>query len=151
MINTTFDPAAKPTASEQLVSMFLPLALTLEADHFHVFLQVCAEEGISLQKLGRLTGLGQSEVIRATSVLEQWQADESAPAGLLCNHMEEARSYRRLASLTPQGVALRENLRTAFGETSYKATALDFHRLMQEELLAQIWSADSPDFLQQAA
>jgi hypothetical protein len=70
---------------------------------------------------------------------------------LLCNRMEEARSYRRLAFLTPQGVTLRESLRTAFGETSYKATALDFHRLMQEELLAQIWSADSPDFLQQAA
>ena len=150
MVHTAFDDTEDLAAREALVGLFLPLAMTLEADHFRVFLAVCTEDGISLQKLGRLTDLGQSEVIRATSVLETWQADEAdgAPHGLLYSRMEIAKGYRRQSFLTAQGIALREALIQAFGAETYTESAFVFHQFVQQELLAQDWSAASADTAQ---
>jgi len=123
---------------EDLVQALLPLAASLDADHWRVFLAVCEEDGISLQKLGRLTGLGQSEVIRATSVLENWSAEEEAEAGLLFGAEEAAKAYRRSSYLTPAGKALRDMLRQAFGAGEYAESAFGFHQFLQHEL-AQQW------------
>jgi hypothetical protein len=130
--------SADNQAVEGLVQALLPLAASLEADHWRVFLAVCEEDGISLQKLGRLTGLGQSEVIRATSVLENWSAAEEAQAGLLYGAEEAAKGYRRSSYLTPAGKALRDMLHKAFGAEDYAESAFGFHQFLQQEL-AQQW------------
>lgn len=135
MMHKPFDDNADLAAREALVSLFLPLALTLETDHFRVFLAVCMEDGISLQKLGRLTDLGQSEVIRATSMLETWQAGPDA-CGLLHNEMALAKGYRRLSFLTASGKALHAALQDAFDTEEYAEAAAAFHSFMQQELSA---------------
>ncbi|HWU83323.1 MAG TPA: hypothetical protein VN063_07525 [Methylophilaceae bacterium] len=135
MMHKPFDDNANLAAREALVSLFLPLALTLEADHFRVFLAVCMEDGISLQKLGRLTRLGQSEVIRATSMLESWQAGPDT-CGLLHNEMALAKGYRRLSFLTASGKGLRAALQDAFDTDDYAEAAAAFHHFMQQELSA---------------
>ena len=129
-------PAGNP-AVESLVQAFLPLAATLEADQWCVFLAVCEEDGISLQKLGRLTGLGQSEVIRATSVLENWSAEDGDQSGLLYGAEEAAKGYRRSSYLTPAGKALRDMLRDSFGAEGYAESAFGFHQFLQQELVQQ--------------
>ena len=132
--------SAELAAREQLVALLLPLALTVEADHFRVFLAVCMEDGISLQKLGRLTGLGQSEVIRATSMLETWEAG-SGNFGLLHNEMELAKGYRRRSFLTEPGKNLRAALRNAFEMNDYADAASGLHRFLQQELRAEFSEA----------
>jgi len=141
--------SAELAAREQRVALFLPLALTVEADHFRVFLAVCMEDGISLQKLGKLTGLGQSEVIRATSMLETWQAG-SEDCGLLQNEMELAKGYRRRSFLTEPGKILRAALRNAFETEDYAGAASGFHRFLQQELLSEILNTDASDLTEQA-
>jgi len=132
MIQSELDQAAQ----QELVNLMLPLAATLEADHWRVFLAVCEEDGISLQKLGRLTGLGQSAVIRATSVLESGSAETTF--GLLHTIEEEAKGYRRRSCLTEEGEQLRDNLRIAFGIEDYVEQAIGFHQFLQQELM-QHW------------
>lgn len=124
--------------AEGLLQALLPLAATLDADHWRVFLAVCEEDGISLQKLGRITGLGQSEVIRATSVLESWSSQDEAEPGLLYGAEEAAKGYRRSSHLTAAGAALRDMLRNTFGADDYAEAAYDFHQFLQQEL-AQQW------------
>ena len=98
------------------------------------------EDGISLQKLGRLTGLGQSEVIRATSMLETWEAG-SGDCGLLHNEMELAKGYRRRSFLTEPGKTLRAALRNAFEMNDYADAASGLHRFLQQELRAEFSEA----------
>lgn len=127
-----------PSLHQALVSLMLPLAATLEIDHWRVFLAVCGEDGISLQKLGRLTGLSQSAIIRATSMLESWSIETYIAPGLLHIIEEEARSFRRLSFLSEEGKKLRDILKTAFGEEDFADQALSFHQFLQQEL-AQHW------------
>lgn len=130
--------ASDQQQADLLLQVLLPLAATLESDHWRVFLAVCTEDGISLQKLGRITGLGQSEVIRATSVLEAWSSDDATGGLLACRMDEEAKGYRRSSHLASTGAALREQLRKAFGAENYAEQALGFHQFLQQEL-AQQW------------
>lgn len=122
---------------QALVGLLLPMAATLESDYWRVFLAVCEEDGVSLQKLGRITGLGQSTVIRATSVLENWSAEGNAVSGLLRSVEEQVKGYRRQSFLTAAGEQLRSALHTAFGER-YAERSLGFHQFLQQEL-AQHW------------
>ena len=129
--------SADHQAAQGLVQALLPLAAALSADQWRVFLAVCEEDGISLQKLGRLTGLGQSEVIRAASVLESWSTEGEVKAGLLYGAEEAAKGYRRSSHLTQTGAALRDMLRNAFGADHYAEAAFDFHQFLQQELTQQ--------------
>lgn len=121
---------------QALVGLLLPIAATLEPDDWRIFLVVCEDEGISLQKLGRITGLGQSAVIRATSVLESWSVEGDA-SGLLRSVEEEAKGYRRQSYLTPNGEQLRNVLRDAFGSEHYVQQSLGFYHFLQQELLQE--------------
>lgn len=123
---------------QALVGLLLPIAATLEPDHWRVFLAVCEENGISLQKLGRITGLGQSAVIRATSILENWSAEGDAASGLLHSVEETAKGYRRQSYLTAAGAQLRDALHAAFGAEHYVEQSLGFHQFLQQELV-QHW------------
>jgi hypothetical protein len=134
LIPTTYDR----TAAEDLLHVLLPLAVILDADHWRVFLAVCAEDGISLQKLGRITRSSQSEVIRATSVLESWPSDDTTGELLECRIDEDVASYRRSSHLTPAGIHIREKLRNAFGMEGYAEQALSLHQFLQQELV-QRW------------
>lgn len=148
MTHHVFDDTADLAAREALIGLFLPLAMTLETDHFRVFLEVCGEDGISLQKLGRLTNLGQSEVIRATSMLESWRdkfAVIATDEGLLYSQMEIAKGYRRQSFLTAQGIALRDRLIQAFGLEHYGTAALDLHGFIQQELQLQVGNGIAQD------
>lgn len=122
---------------QALVGLLLPIAATLDSDCWRVFLAVCEEDGISLQKLGRITGLGQSAVIRATSMLESWTAEGAATSGLLHSVEEQAKGYRRQSFLTAAGEQLRSALHTAFGQY-YVEQSIGFYQFLQQEL-AQHW------------
>lgn len=116
---------------EDFVSAMLPVAAALDADAWRTFLAVCEEEGISLQKLGRKTGLSQSALIRATSVLESWLDDGMAETGLLRTATDTERYFRRNSFLTPSGVHLHELLLRRLGSERYVEQALDVHRYFQ--------------------
>jgi hypothetical protein len=104
---------------DQVAGLFLPLASTIEIDHFRVFLEVCKEDGVSLQKLARTTNLGLSEVIRATSFLECWQEKDCEEIGLLSCSLKTGKSYRKQVFLTEQGRKLRNSLGALFNGQTY--------------------------------
>ena len=136
-MSVAMQQSSESSEQQALIGLMLPVAATLEPDHWRVFLAVCEEDGISLQKLGRLTGLGQSAVIRATSVLESWSAGGDT-SGLLRSIEEEAKGYRRQSYLTATGLQLRDALQAAFGTEHYVEQSLGFHHFLQQEL-AQHW------------
>jgi hypothetical protein len=124
---------------EDVVAALLPIAAALDADAWRIFLAVCEEDGVSVHKLGRMSGLGQSAVIRATSVLESWcqenrSCNEAFETGLLRTVTDTKRHFRRNSYLTAAGVQLREMLRHAFGVNGYVEQALAIHLYLQEAL-----------------
>lgn len=130
---------AVPCTEDDFVRVMLPVVAALDIDAWRIFLAVCEEDGISVQKLGRVTGLGQSDVIRATSILESWSLKNhscsgASETGLLYTVTDTERSFRRKSYLTSAGIQLREVLRGALGRDGYAEPALAFHRYLQEVL-----------------
>lgn len=129
---------------EQVAKLFLPLVTTIEADHLRVFLAVCKEDGASLQKLARITDLGLSEVIRATSFLQDWQEADCEQIGLLSCSPPSEKGYRKQVFLTAQGHKLRNSLVALFNEQIYAETSLNFHQAFQQAL-SEAWLLELPN------
>lgn len=129
---------------EEMAGLFLHLAATIEVDHFKVFLAACKENGASLQKLARMTDLGLSEVIRATSFLQNWQETDCDEMGLLSCSPQPENGYRKQAFLTAQGHKVRNSLVALFNGQTYDEMSLSFHQAFQQAL-SEVWLSEPTD------